>query len=865
MKKILAFLLCLSLSIFLVSCGGGGYGMGRAKKADLDTPLESTKGIADLLTEYVGSGQYTKLTTLKYSEDAANYHAGANARQRRTYYDESEPVNALLMGNYDGTFGPINSGYAKVGSDMWHYSHNLEEISTSNLFDQEKMNHNYTVQATSPNVFFDNLSALADAAEESGASRWDLTDGVYTYTAVEPAVIQEGSYSNGLLKVFQYFAAPMLLLNNGIGLQKITVEEIDTSINNVITRVLLIKLFDSKNAEISEAMVVKGLTMYPVLTSVTFDASQITQYCDLSNNNPSLGDTITITPKGNYIISELLNGSTPLVVKGDGTVELTITGNTVLSGTFNLPADAIDVDLVLESSLYGTPDHFWVEDNRDVTVYAAKGTQGVYVYVIAHTNSNVDTDPEWHKNHNFEFKINQGAQMFIASDGQTGNIGEHQISVVQLSEGDFSGKYEHRYEFFVPKERITGWSLDGELEFGYAYKAIGEPARHEGMSNNEWYDNYWQTTTSAINARMVFVGSGETHPGYLHVGQLGLVDRSPKSTQAVIDANLSEYDGKASITLGNNNAKFIITGFIGSDGLYLAIKAYQINLHTPVENWCDNDNLEIKYGAQGINLKFSIFDKFIVTKYDTETAMSRNVLESGEMYNQGYRYETIIEYFIPGLGANTLQFGCNGFGFGGWQSLLWDGVAGYIDETGVYSNTSRYTNYNGMTLDGALNESAWTSSILSKSFTTTANGSRITVRGFMNDAHAAVLAITVEHNKSDDTIIQNNGTAWWHYSGPELRLNLDSGNDMQIAATTWNNTGIGQIKFGYNTVDAGAESGADYRYTTTYEIYLPGPSIATANQCNLVIGGVWDNGFAWLFNGTNPAFRITADGLVQIY
>lgn len=263
MKKIIMLILSLSLSLFLVSCGSGD-GMRRAQKNDLADPGDPIYvQVSDLLKEYVGEGQYTKLTTLSYDESAANYHAGANARQRRTYYDET--ANALLMGNYDGGFTSINSGYAKVESDMWHYSHDLDEVASSNLFSQDHMNHNYTVQETSPNKFFDNLSALSTAAlNETTLSRWDLTDGVYTYTAPEPATINESSYTNGLLKVFQYFCAPMLLLNNSIGLQSVTIQETSAIVNDVLTNVLLIELFDSSHVKISEAIIAKGLTMVRV-------------------------------------------------------------------------------------------------------------------------------------------------------------------------------------------------------------------------------------------------------------------------------------------------------------------------------------------------------------------------------------------------------------------------------------------------------------------------------------------------------------------------------------------------------------------------------------------------------------------------
>ena len=281
MKKFFSLIICVTFSLFLVACSDGSNKYGGMKRspaakiqlneplnANMDAPKSLTipKQVEALLDSYIVDGKYTKLTTLTYDDNAANYHAGANTRQRRTYYDET--VNALLMGNYDGTFTTINSGYALVGSDMWHYSHNdVANISTSNLFAVEKMDHNYTVQATSPNKFFDTLSDLAEAAKsETTLERWSSAAGVYTYDPKEPATIYDSSnYTNGLLKVFQYFAAPMLLLNDGIGLQIATIQEVAATVGDVDQTVLLIRLFDNNGARISEAIVVKGLTMASVV------------------------------------------------------------------------------------------------------------------------------------------------------------------------------------------------------------------------------------------------------------------------------------------------------------------------------------------------------------------------------------------------------------------------------------------------------------------------------------------------------------------------------------------------------------------------------------------------------------------------
>ncbi len=585
------------------------------------------------------------------------------------------------------------------------------------------------------------------------------------------------------------------------------------------------------------------------------DATQITDYVTLSNENPAQGDTLVVTPKGNWIIKSLKNGETELTVKENGTVEIVLTGKTVLTGEFVLPADAITIDGV-KDELYTTSDHFYVEGGRDVRVFARQGAKGVYILTIAHTNANVNDQEEWHANHDLEFKLN-GVQHYISNNGLFNGITEKFYSSTLLDSGEFSGKYEHVYEMFIAADQIANYNPNTPVELAYAYKAVGEVARHEGMSDNEWYDQFWQTTTSALNARKVFFGKGESHPGYLYIDQNGLDNRSPKSSEITFDGNLNEYEGKASIVLGNDKAKFHITGYTSEEGLHLVFTIYQCMLAAPTADWWTNDNIEIKFGVNGTPIGFSLFDKFVVTKYYTQVSMNRTELTSGEFFDAGYRYQTVVEYFLPNVGDGTIQFGCNGNGFQGWQALLWDGNFGYVDSTGIYSNQDHYVIPEGLTLDGELNEELWTEEIKSKAFTAEAQGSRITARGFMIGNSAAVLAITVEHNKADSVSIQGDGSQWWNYSGPELRLNYQG---TQLAVTTWNKTAIGNLRFNYKTVE-NAE-GSDYAYTTTYEIYLPG---ASQGDCALVIGGVYDNGFSWLFNDSNPAFNITKTGLVKIY
>ena len=611
-----------------------------------------------------------------------------------------------------------------------------------------------------------------------------------------------------------------------------------------------------------------------VVITVTFntllDFSAISQFATVSNENPSYGDTITISPKGQYIIKSLLNGETPLTITA-GVVELTITGKTVLTGEFILPADNINIDLAFENSLYGDPVHFWVQDNRDVTVYAAKGALGVYVYVITHTNANVTTAENWYDNHNFEFELNGGEHFHIANNDDVYGITEFRRTSTLLESGDFTGKYEHKYEFFVPAANITGWNLTDEVEFGYAYKAIGEPARFEGQSFNQWpVDNFWQTTTGALNTRFMKMYEGEMHPNNLFVGTNGLDDKSRAAAvkHATIDADLTEYASKSSITVGNTNAKFVITGFSADDGLYLAVKVYQVIIAAPTDEWWLNDNLQISYGCDYQNLGFSIFDHFVTATWETKSAMNRVELTSGEMYDAGYRYETTVELFCPGLGAGTIQFGCNGNGFAngtenGWQAMVWDSNLAYVAADGVhqdvYADRASILTAEGITVDGLFNEEIWTDAVKAKVWTNVVKGSRVSFIGRrLQDTNTIVLGVTVEHNHQITEFVQGDGSAWWNYIGPEFRLNWNP--DRQYASSPYLNTTISSATTAVSACNTVANGeGADYAYTTTYEFVVV-YSGYKLDYCPVCLGGVWDEGFDWVW-GFSWVLKVENDGL----
>lgn len=183
---------------------------------------EPANEVVSLISEFTEGKQYTKKSEIYLKDEALEdlkdyFHAGYQPMKMRTYYDEE--VNALLMGDFEGTFNEINSGYIKVESNMEHYRYNAETISIGTFFTSREKT--YEVENTSPNEYFANLSTLQ---LEAGLHTWSGS-GPYTYTFENIQRDEnDGHYIDALLHDVQYFAAPMLLENFGAYLLPLKVE-----------------------------------------------------------------------------------------------------------------------------------------------------------------------------------------------------------------------------------------------------------------------------------------------------------------------------------------------------------------------------------------------------------------------------------------------------------------------------------------------------------------------------------------------------------------------------------------------------------------------------------------------------------------
>lgn len=524
-----------------------------------------------------------------------------------------------------------------------------------------------------------------------------------------------------------------------------------------------------------------------------------------------VGETVQITvtlPGGAVLKTLTVNGEQITVEQGVLTYDYTVkAGDEAIAivATLDYDTEGYEIDGTKGANeQYGEPISFKVEDNRQVTLYAVKGANGIYFYLEAYTNTNINNAAEWHLNHNFEFYLNNGAQSYVNSKNERKGATKSVWTTTLVEEGDHAGKYLHVTELFVHKSAVGG-AFEEDVLLNWAFKAPGETARWEGMSNNQWNrGDWWNYYVGGADGNIVpQYGQAGGRPTNLYITVDGLESTLPVAQHATLDGELTEYEGKASLTVGNENAKFTVTGFAADDGLYLAFTILQKQTAAATPEWHLNDNLEIRVNSDKSNGGFSIFDDFIIAQgIVTDYGIVRTTVDE-----DGYTVKTVVEVFYAMTDAvdSYVQIGCNGNGFGGWQSLIWDNNYAYVTEDGVY-RAADVVALDGITLDGVKDESLGTLSEVTGSFKNLA----VTLSGKKLE-HGVVLYVTVHHEKDANAVLQGNGTLWWNYLNVEFRLGRK---DRQICASVFN---------GYTQFSAAGHvtTGEAGNYDTTFEVYVP--------------------------------------------
>ena len=335
-----------------------------------------------------------------------------------------------------------------------------------------------------------------------------------------------------------------------------------------------------------------------------------------------------------------------------------------------------------------------------------------------------------------------------------------------------------------------------------------------------------------------------------------------------IDGNLTEYEGKnAFVGMGNDNAKFDFVGYVAEDGVYLAITIYQNNLSASVPEWWLNDNLQIK--LLGDRAGFSLIDDFIAAC----GPVSDYALVRTDGGDSGFAYKTVVELFyehdFSTAKQATFQVGCNGNGFGGWQSLMWGNDIPYITENGIEWLTTgkdwygaqldvadKFAAGEGLTIDGKADEALYNGAT-SVTYDNV-NGAKVVVTGRKLSTGILVFA-TFTHKVAPETLIRPDGeNQWWAYLNLEFRMGGNYGTGFQTS--TLNNHEA------YCASKAVTVQNEDGTYTTTFETFLPFTTeeggMDYDGDVQVCIGGTIETGFIWITGVETSNLYANKDGFV---
>ncbi len=573
------------------------------------------------------------------------------------------------------------------------------------------------------------------------------------------------------------------------------------------------------------------------------------------------GEKVTVTFNGadGFVLTALAVNGTSIFVEGQTEYEITVQGGATevaVTGSYDYDTEGFIIDGAGEEYNAETIVATEVEGGRDFFVTAKKGAYGVYIYSVAHTTTNVDTAAQWFMNHNFEFYLNNGPQSYVNNKRETNNVTKFFYSVELQDSGDYAGMYEHIVEIFVHKSLIKDFGAAADVRLNYAWKAPGEVVRvYDGLSCRWDRTDWWNNAIGGADKNGMTSLTASGLPDNLYIDEDGLVIDRAKAADAVIDGTLgAEYEGKASVTLGDENkAKVTITGFRGTNGVYLAFTILHKGISESAADWAANDNLELK--INDVDCAVSIIDgKIVKSGTVTEAAMTR----TGEAGS----YTTIIEMFIAdgntALTNYSFQLGVAGTGFGGWQALVWDDTMGTVMADGVYVNYD-WAAAEGITLDGVLTDTAYTDAVKAAEFTATRNGADFKMIG-VKMKHGILLGITVTHTKPASEKVQGGeNNDWWCYLGAEMRVGNNLG--QQVFATPWSNNRVRRCVAGIATVGESAP------YTTTFEIYVPYGHMQNwdvSGDIRIGVAFVVETGFTEVFGNfsANSSYYVTSNGIV---
>ena len=253
-----------------------------------DSGTTPTVDYNSLLNNYYNSGVYTKKTNIYLNSNSTNeisqYFHGDVAKDRTTYYNGEY----LLMGDIDGGFNTINSGYRTSGSDVKHFTYQNGSVVDD-----------YTIPGTTLHSLYVTMTKLKSNYLDSSWS-----EGIHEVT----------SSSDKYLNDFLAFTAPCLtdyvlssnyLTTNGMKLE--IAEEINSIGEHLALRIYASAVDSGKvgtNLLLSEARIYKGNTKFNDTnlnsTPVVPDDSESGDNSGGSSGGSSSGGSTTTAVKATY-------------------------------------------------------------------------------------------------------------------------------------------------------------------------------------------------------------------------------------------------------------------------------------------------------------------------------------------------------------------------------------------------------------------------------------------------------------------------------------------------------------------------------------------------------------------------------------
>ena len=314
-----------------------------------------------LIKPYYNNGTYTKksninvMDTVDSFELASVFHKNPNSpvyKDRTTYYTP----NALLMGDFDGTFENINSGYGNDSNDMYHYSYN---------FETEEIVKDYTVKNTSIQEFYVTLDKMLGEDYFEG---WTFENNKATYGNGTDVLLGSDDFVKDFLAFTAPCLEPVILGSKYANYFQITKLEISKGEHVNWGEYLSLKMYvsstnsgavSSEDCVLSEARIYTGTQIIDEAANARIKINQVSGGVVESSLPEKTGNkvnyykpdgttiTFTITPYENYELTGLTvtNNLVPVEIEFDASgceFNVEMNGDVVVTPEFTKVASGDD-------------------------------------------------------------------------------------------------------------------------------------------------------------------------------------------------------------------------------------------------------------------------------------------------------------------------------------------------------------------------------------------------------------------------------------------------------------------------------------------------------------------------------------------